>query len=268
MVNKKTSSKSVKSSSSENFAIVSKIERVPIGIPDFDLMINGGLIKGSPNLLTGTTGTGKTIFATQFLFNGLKQGEAGLYISVEQETETVLRDCKLLGMDFEPFIKNKKCEFIDVLPLTFDELEKMIFDKAIKMDVKRLVIDSVSILLMTTKDMPKIKETGITFEKLVPSQLRRNLFKLTKRLRSMGITSILVSEVPTTDKLALSRLGFEEYLTDSIIRLSMFEYGGGKTPRSLQIIKMRSTKHDKNVHPFEIRAGGIKIAKPEEGVVI
>ena len=243
-------------------------ERVPTGIPKFDEIIEGGFIEGSSNLVTGTSGTGKTFFAAQFIYNGLKSGESCLYISVEQETDTILMGCKALGLDFEPYIRENKCLFIDAIPLTFTELEKLITSKIASMNVKRIAIDSVSVLLMTTKDLPKISEAEIIFEKIVPSQLRRNLFKLTKTLRSKGVTTLMVSEIPTTNKGALSRLGFEEYMSDSITKLSMFEYAGGETPRSLQVIKMRGSKHNQDMHPFKINHGGITIFKPKKGIVI
>ena len=243
-------------------------ERVPTGISKFDELIDGGFIRGSSNLVTGTSGTGKTIFAAQFIYNGLKNGEGGLYISVEQEAETILIDCKALGLDFEPYIKDNKCMFIDTIPMTFTDLKNMITDKVKSMNVKRIAIDSVSVLLMTTKDLPKVTEAEIVFEKIVPSRVRRSLFGLMKTLRSIGVTTVMISEIPTANREALSRLGFEEYMSDSITRFSMFEYSGGETPRSLQIIKMRRSKHDQNIHPFRIKMGGLHILEPKKGIIV
>ena len=64
-------------------------ERVSSGIVGLDKHMEGGFIKNSVNLLSGATGTGKTIFGLQYIWDGLLKGENGVYVSLEQEPEEV-----------------------------------------------------------------------------------------------------------------------------------------------------------------------------------
>ena len=83
--------------------------RVQVGIPGFDALCSGGLIKNSVNLLSGGAGTGKSVFALQFLYNGITQfGEKGLYISFEEDLDDLREDAKVFGMDFYQLEEEKK----------------------------------------------------------------------------------------------------------------------------------------------------------------
>lgn len=226
-----------------------KIERVESGIPGLDPLIDGGFVKGSTNLVAGMTGTCKTIFCTQFLWHGLKKGESVVYISLEQDTNFVLDESMVFGFDFQPYIKKKKCILADELPTNYEKLEKSIFDKIVKVEAKRFVLDSLSIMSMAAEDPDKM------------SQIRRDIFKFFKALRTMGVTSMLITEIPEDQPKKLSRFGFEEFVADSVIILNYLEYAAGGLPRSLIIRKMRQTDHGVDIYPFELTNKGIVVKK-------
>src|SRR5512135_3680020 len=87
-------------------------ERVPTGIPGLDKLIEGGLVKGSTTLVSGAAGTGKTIFCSQFLMEGLKRGESCMFITLEEKPEDIIADVKRFGWDFKKYISDKKL-FLD-----------------------------------------------------------------------------------------------------------------------------------------------------------
>ena len=91
------------------------IERVPTGIMNLDKIIEGGLEKNSTNLLVGGSGNGKSIFATQFLIEGLKKGEAVLYVSFEEKKKEFYINMKELGWDLEEAEKKGKFFFFAAL---------------------------------------------------------------------------------------------------------------------------------------------------------
>ena len=76
-------------------------ERIESGIQGLDKLIEGGFIKNSVNLVAGQTGTGKTLFCMQYLLNGLKKGENGVYITLEQKQDEILQDVGRFGWDVE-----------------------------------------------------------------------------------------------------------------------------------------------------------------------
>ena len=86
----------------------SDLERIPSGIPGLDELIEGGFLKGSTNLVSGAAGTGKTIFCSQFIWEGLQRGESCMFITLEERPEDIMGDVKRFGWDFDKYIEEKK----------------------------------------------------------------------------------------------------------------------------------------------------------------
>jgi len=221
-------------------------ERIETGIPGLDKLIEGGFVKGSVNLIVGTTGTLKTTFASQFLWHGLQKGDPGLYITVEQESDNILKDMMRFGFDFNSHIQAGRCLFFDQLPSSFKDLEKATFDKIVKLGAKRFVLDSLTVAIM-----------GLKQEK-DPSALRRDMFRFVKRLRTMGVTSVLTTEIQEGSH-ALTRFGFEEFVADGLIVLHFLDYTTGEIKRSMMIRKMRRTNHGTDVYPIVVTEKGIEV---------
>jgi circadian clock protein KaiC len=90
-----------------------KNERVPTGILELDRLIQGGLRTGKTYLVIGEPGTGKTVFALQFLVNGLMNKEKGLYVAIDEKPADVMEQAKSLGWDLAPFIDSKDFLILD-----------------------------------------------------------------------------------------------------------------------------------------------------------
>ncbi|MBI2005562.1 MAG: hypothetical protein HYS80_02250, partial [Candidatus Aenigmarchaeota archaeon] len=104
-------------------------ERVATNISGLDPLLEGGFIRGSANLVAGTSGTCKTIFCCQFLWNGLQKGENGIYVTLEESPEDILANMKKFGWDFEKFIKSKKFNIVSVTPGSVTDLASFIFNQ-------------------------------------------------------------------------------------------------------------------------------------------
>jgi KaiC/GvpD/RAD55 family RecA-like ATPase len=223
------------------------IKRVSTGIPGLDGLIEGGFIQGSVNMITGSTGTGKTLFSTQYLWYGLQKGETAVYITMEEDPIDIKEDVKTFGWDFEGYEKKGLCKIIYHDPAQVNNLPSVMMEEISKLKANRLVIDSTSIL-------------GLNIEK--PSQIRRRLFGVVSALKNHdGCTAVVISEVPEDSK-ALSRWGVEEFVVDGVIVLNYLGIGEAYN-RSLMIRKMRRTNHGKDIYPFEITKNGIVVKKPE-----
>jgi len=70
------------------------IERVKTGVPGLDRLIAGGFVKGSANLVSGGTGTGKTTFCVQFLLEGLRNNEPCVYLTMEEDPRDIKEDMR------------------------------------------------------------------------------------------------------------------------------------------------------------------------------
>jgi len=218
-------------------------ERVSSGIPGLDKLINGGFVKNSINLIAGATGTCKTIFGLQYIWNGLQKGENGVYITLEQEPEDIFADVEYFGWDFKQYIKKNKC-IVEYMP-TWDlnELPLIVIDKIGDIKAKRFVLDTLSLVC----------------SELEPIRMRSEISEFMNKLKHSNATSLLIAEIPEGSK-ALSTFGVEEFLVDSVIVLNYLEFVAGGSPRSLIIRKMRRTKHGSDIYPIEITNKGLNLS--------
>jgi circadian clock protein KaiC len=221
-------------------------ERIPSGIPGLDPLMEGGLVKGSTTLVSGAAGTGKTIFCTQFLLEGLKKGETCMFITLEEKPDDIINDVKRFGWDLQKYIDDKKLflEFQD--PFQMTDITSPLLDKIQQHKIQRVVLDSTTIFELYYKD---------------PADIRKQLFKLLTGLKGIGVTSLLTSELPE-EYTTLGKFGVEEFVVDCVIVLHYLGIGESAYS-SLQIRKMRRTKHEKDIYPMEITEKGIVVKKLE-----
>ena len=232
------------------------MNRIETGIPGMDDLLNGGIPERHVVLISGGPGTGKTIFSQQFIWNGLKNGEAGIYVSLEEHPVQIRKNMKQFGWDVSEYEKDGKFVIIDaftggigssseyeryVVKDINDTRELMdVLRRAIKeSNAKRVVVDSITTLYLSK-----------------PVSARMIVFQLKKLLAGLGCTSLFVSQVSVTER------GFGgpgvEHGVDGIIRLDLDEIEG-ELQRTLVIWKMRGTSHSMKRHPFVIRDDGIYI---------
>lgn len=231
----------MKKKSRKSYVISS--ERIPSGIPGLDKLIEGGLLKGSTTLVSGGTGTGKTIFCAQFLMEGLRRGEKCFFITLEERPEDIVADVQRFGWDFSKYISEQRL-FLDFEdPFRVTDITSPLLDKIQEHKISRVVVDSTSVLSLYFKE---------------PSEIRKQLFKLLLGLKGTGVTTMITTEV--IDENRLSRFGVEEFLTDAVILLHYLGIGES-VYNSLQVRKMRRTKHEKDVFPFEFSKNGIVVKK-------
>ncbi len=218
--------------------------RVPTGIPGLDKLMGGGFEEGTVNLVSGKTGTGKSIFCSQFVYDGvMKRKQKGIYITTEETANNIRRQVKNFGWDFETLEEKGWVKIVEFEPFDVSTLTTKLQETINKMDAKRVVIDSVS--------MFELYLTNV-FE------IRKALFKVIQKIREMGRIGLVTAEV-LEDSNSLSRFGVIEFMVDSIILLQYL--GLAKYKRSLMIRKMRMGDHSTNIHPFEISKKGISILR-------
>ncbi len=234
------------------------MERVKTGIPALDEILGGGFPRSSTILISGDSGTGKTIFCMQYLYHGATQeDEPGVMVTFEERPDDLRRECKQFGWDLEPLEEQGKLAIVDVTStrsgapsreryvapkdMGVESLITTVYQIGKEIDAERVGIDSIPAL-------------GLMYEDR--GELRRNLFKLSNLLLEMGVTALMTTEKPMGNY--LGTYGFEEYLTRGVIALSMEEQNG-KLRRSLLVRKMRETSHSMSRYPFDITGKGIEI---------
>lgn len=228
------------------------VERVKTGMSGVDSLIEGGIPKGAVALVSGGCGSGKTIFGLQFLVNGAEQGEPGVYISFEEESESIRETAHGFGWNIEELEKRRKLAIMFKDPYEVKDFSESLSGELYYMlkdlNAKRVVIDSITYFGTTVKD---------------EHEVRKNIAVLTRRLKSMGCTTLLVSEVPEGDS-GVGRFGMEEFIADGVINLHNFLIKDMRQ-RAIEVLKMRKTDHDTFLHPFKITRKGI-VVYPDEQV--
>lgn len=218
--------------------------KVPSGIPGLDKLMGGGFEEGTVNLITGKTGTGKSIFCSQVAYNGImKNKQKVIYITTEETANNVRRQVKKFGWDFDTLEKKGWLKMVESEPFDISTLTTNMQQLINKVDAKSVIIDSVSMfeLYLTNK-----------FE------IRKAMFKVIQKIREMNRVGFVTAEI-LEDSNSLSRGGVIEFMVDTIILLQYL--GLAKYKRSLMIRKMRMSEHSTNIHPFGITSKGISILK-------
>ena len=250
---------------------MSRQARTPTGIPGFDEMLNGGFPKGRVILVVGGPGSGKTILATQFLVNGIRNyGENGLFVSLDESKTHFYKEMMTLGWNLEELEKERKFMFLDASPirhipgevkigkLTIGKREFSMISliEGIKsttqtLDARRIVIDPIASLVFQYPDVVQ-RRTAILdlIEALIGTGATSIL---TLELRSAGVTSGLERSVQ-----------LEEYLAHGVIVLQTIQVGRSLV-RAIQVEKMRETPIDTQPRPYKIGENGIEVF-PRESV--
>jgi len=215
---------------------------VPTGIPGFDDLIGGGFPKGSVITVSGDTGAGKSIFASQFLYSGLtKFSEPGFYISFDERKRLMYRNLAKFGWNFSAYEAQKKFIFIE-FPVheasQFIAQENTLFNLIVEMGIERVVIDPITPLAMLHQD---------------ERERRQELMKLVNTLRSWGTTTLLISE--SEDEKDITGI---EPLCDGVVKLRNMQRHSYRI-HAVDVVKMRGAEHVQKMCPFKITKSGLEV---------
>jgi len=224
------------------------IEKVKTGLEGLDEMLFGGIPKGSTVVVMGSFGTGKTTFGLQFLNQGLSEGEKGVYISLEEDKESILADAEAHGWDLRSKLDSKQLEIVKLEPtdakVTIQRIKSELPEFIKKFGASRIVVDSVSLVNMLFDN---------------DHERRSNLFNLSQMIKKTGATLMMTAEVKDENPFA-SRDGLIEYVADGVISLRYLErLDRNELMLSLRIIKMRRTEHSRKITPYSITNKGLEV---------
>lgn len=228
--------------------------RVSSGISGLDEMLNGGIPQGHIVVVMGDPGTGKTTLALQYIHDGLDKGESCIYISIEEEKESLLFTAASYGWELQKYIDNKKLEFLKLDLTDIKTLARRIRVELPELiessGASRLAIDSISLF-------------NIMFDNSIESRIR--LVDLNKTVKKSGVTALYTSEISMKNSFH-SKDGIIEYSADGILFLQQSEIASD-IRLVIRIIKMRRTMHDRLYRPYDITGNGV-IVYPAEMVFL
>ena len=235
--------------------------KVRTGIPGFDSIISGGFRKGRAIAMSGPPGSGKTTFGMQFLFYGAKDfDEPGVFVTLSQSPDEIRNDFKSFGWDAQKLIDDGKMIIIDARPFKMEEgfialdeslyrgeslpfmhLTQLIMSSINRINAKRLVIDSLTVLGMQYSNN---------------FYVRQGLQGMIQALEDQQCTSLLISEDGESGKTPV-----EWYVASGVI---LFHHVRKEDTmdRAIQVVKMRGIRHSEQIFPIKLSESGLQIIHP------
>ncbi len=223
------------------------MERIESGIKGLDDLLNGGIPYGHTVAVIGPFGSGKTTMAMQFIYHGLTKNEKCVYISLEEDRDSIIKTAREFSWNFEEYM-DKSLLLVKLDPedakSTMTRVENDLTQEISDFGAKRVVLDSATLLTMMFQE---------------EHEKRRILFLMSNAVKKAGATSIFTGE-SKPDNPMVSRDGFLEYVADGVILLNQIPLKEKYELRLvLQILKMRRTNHSRKMHPFYIGEKGIEV---------
>jgi KaiC/GvpD/RAD55 family RecA-like ATPase len=239
--------------------ITNKTEKIKTGIPGFDEICNGGLLRNRAYVVEGMCGAGKSIFGLQFLYNGAVQyNEPGMLLSTEERPDSIRANASNLGWNLAELEGKGMLSIIDgsFAKIGIPSTEKYLDFKPSNIDktiltlikvkedtgAKRLVVDSLTALSQDYLDRA--------------GRYRKALLKMTTLLDLAGLTTLFLVE-------ARAPGGVESFVTEGAITL-YFKRKENLRVRGIEIHKLRGSDHSHKIHAIDIGHGGIVVHPAEE----
>nr|WP_199316553.1 circadian clock protein KaiC [Chroococcidiopsis sp. [FACHB-1243]] len=229
------------------------VQKIRTMIEGFDDISHGGLPLGRTTLFSGTSGTGKTLFSVQFLYNGiLFFDEPGVFVTFEESPSDIIKNAYSFGWNLPKLIEEGKLFILDASPdpegqevignFDLSALIERLQYAIHKYKATRVAIDSI---------------TAVFQQYEAASVVRREIFRLVARLKQIGVTTIITTE-RTEEYGAIASFGVEEFVADNVaIVRNVLE--GERRRRTMEILKLRGTTHMKGEYPFTITNDGVNI---------
>ena len=232
------------------------VEKIPTGISSFDVIAKGGLPRNRTTLISGTAGSGKTIFAIQFLAAGIEAGTPGVFVTCEEAATDIRKNMLSFGWDLAKWEADGKFAFVDASPDPhIDTIEAGSFDLGAlmarvehavkKVKAERVAVDSIGAVFSQFSDQ---------------SMVRKELFRVASALKALGVTAVLTAE-RTDDYGPIARFGVEEFIADNVMILRNVLEDESRR-RTIEILKFRGCDHQKGEFPFTIVPNGGVIVIP------
>ena len=232
------------------------VPKLATGIPGFDHVAMGGIPVGRATVVAGQAGSAKTVFGGQFLAEGIRVGQPGVFVTLEEPAADLRANLRTLGFEVPQWEQDGQWRFVDASPVvrssgglapySLETLAAQIGHAVDATGAQRLVLDSLNAVLSLHEDV---------------GQARQLLRSLIASLRGMGLTIVLTVETPGDPGGTLSRYGIEEFVSDSVVLLRNVREGTFRR-RTVEVLKMRGAMHHKGDVAFTVVPGQGMVVLP------
>ncbi len=224
-------------------------ERVSTGIPDLDLMLQGGVHRGSSVLVSGTAGSGKSSFSASIARATCERGERALYFAYEESPAQIARNMRSIGIDLNQYVRNETLRIIAARPTSFGlEMHLATIHKAVRETKPGLVIVDPISNFFTVANAAEVKTM---------------LMRLLDFLKGEQITTVFTSLTTGGKSTEATEAGVSS-LCDTWLLLRDLESNGERN-RTMYVLKSRGTAHSNQVREFLLTGKGVRLIEPYLG---
>ncbi|MCB0169081.1 MAG: circadian clock protein KaiC [Anaerolineae bacterium] len=229
------------------------LQKTPTGIEGFEHLTIGGLPKGRTTLMVGSSGSGKTIFAIEFLYRGITEfNRPGVFVTFEERAPDIVQNVKSMRWHLDELVQQGQLLFVDGSP----ELEPV--EETGSYDLSGLIVQIKYAVEKIKAKQVVLDSIGSLFHQFSNANvIRREIFRITEVLKEMDVTAIMTAE-RLEEYGPISRYGIEEFVADNVIVLRNVLHQE-KIRRTIQILKVRGSSHAQGEFPITISDSGIKI---------
>ena len=225
--------------------------RMSTGVPGLDGIMEGGVVPGDAVIVSGPSGSGKSVLGMQFAKAGLDAGEGVVIVLFEESVARYVARAAALGCDLEAHRGDGRVAILRRVPLDLglDEVFEEIRDAATELGGARVVIDSLS----------GLESSAIGAEEVV--LLRHSLRRLIEALTDGGVTVLITVEMRQDGSTFELTPNNTSYLADDVVVQRYVEIEG-TLEKVLSVVKMRRSAHSRAFHRYSITERGLTVGEP------
>ena len=220
------------------------------GITELDALTHGGIERGTVTLITGPSGVGKTTLAAQFMKEAATRGERSVIYTFDERAATLTERCEGVNIPITDMIARGTLSVVPVEALRFspDEFANLVRRDVEQHDTRIVMIDSISGYRLSVSE----------------HDLNERLHALCRYLQNVGVTVLLINELPNISDAGITHIGIT-YLADNVILLRYVERrtpSGAAIGRVLGVLKKRLSDFEKELRYFEMTSQGVRVGQP------
>ncbi|MBW3097406.1 circadian clock protein KaiC [Pseudohoeflea coraliihabitans] len=219
-------------------------EPVPTGVEDLDAMLSiGGYYRGSSVLISGSAGTGKTIFSAHFANAACARGEHCLYVALEESPSQIVRNVRSVGLDLQ--------HHIDADLLRFEAARPSFYGFEMHLTRLHRIVETFKPTIVVIDPISAFRGPA--------EEVHSTLLRVVDMLKARGITAVFTSLTPADERLMSDADRGVSSLMDTWISLLDIESSGERN-RGLYVLKSRGMSNSNQIREYRLTSNGVQLS--------